>query len=155
MTKLDTVKQLFENLVFTINTQIHSLKCKKQHNVEEQTTLMCFLEVAGWKDRYQIHQLPLIDTSQRGMGDTTTQCCLPLSSTPCTLHKTERAANGEDLQRTRDSWSPGSDKQVSVISTSYCMILHNQLSACAQKQNKSSESTEANISTYNARHNYL
>lgn len=100
---------------------------------------MCFLEVAGWKDQYQIHQLPPIDTSQRDMGDTTTQCCLPLSSTPCTLHKRERAANGEDLQRTRDSWSPGSDKQVLVISTSYCMILHKQLSACAQKQNKSSE----------------
>lgn len=137
MITLDRVKQLFENVMFTINTQIHSLKRKKQHYVKQQTTLMCFLEVAGWKDQYQIHQLPLIDTSQRGMGDTTTQCCPPLSSTPCTLHKRDRAANGEDLQRTRDSWSPGSDKQVLVISTSYCMILHKQLSACAQKQNKS------------------
>lgn len=35
MIELDTIKQLFENLVFTINTQIHSLKCKKQHNVEQ------------------------------------------------------------------------------------------------------------------------
>lgn len=155
MIKLDTIKQLFKNFVFTISTQIQSLKCKKQHNVEQQTTLMYFLEVAGWKDQYQILQLSLIDTSQRGMGDTTTQCCLPLSSTPCTQHKRERAANGEDLQRTRDSWSPGSDKQVLVISTSYCMILHKQLSACAQKQNKSSQNTEANISTYKARHNYL
>lgn len=155
MIELETVKQLLENLVFTTNTQIHYIKCKKQDNVEQQTTLMCFLEVAGWKDQYQIHQLPLIDTSQKGMEDTTTQCCLPHSSIPCILHKRERAANGEDLLRTRDSWSPGSDKQVLVISTSYYMILQKQLSACAQRQNKSSENNVANISTYNARYNYL
>ena len=36
MIELDTVKQFFKNLVlFTINTQIHSLKRKKQHNVEQ------------------------------------------------------------------------------------------------------------------------
>jgi len=35
MIKLDTIKQLFKNFVFTISTQIQSLKCKKQHNVEQ------------------------------------------------------------------------------------------------------------------------
>jgi len=35
MIELDTVKQLFEKLVFTINTHIHSLKCKKQHSVKQ------------------------------------------------------------------------------------------------------------------------
>lgn len=86
---------------------------------------MCFLEVDGWKDLYQIHQLHHISISWRGVGDTTTQCWLTRNSTLCTLHKKETAASGEDTQKTRDSWSPGSDTQVSIISTSCCMILHN------------------------------